>query len=275
MPRMRIFNSLEREAFESPPVFDAAERKRFFSSSLSLENMVENLRTTTNKVCFLVAAGYFKARRKFFARQFRQTDLEYVARQMGLTPVDVRLEAYSKVTYIRHQRVILDYFGCGPFDERARVFTTTAIADLVRVQFRPKLVLLEIIQILVRKKIALPSYNVLADLIIAELNRYQGTLSEVVANGLGKTQRAKLDALLEKEAFSGNDEGVVDALANCIADRHPGLSGFTRTNLFRMRKFYETYRGDTKVAPLVPLLPWIHNLLQATAQAPEGRLELA
>lgn len=56
-------------------------------------------------------------------------------------------------------------------------------------------------------------------------------------------------------------EGVVDALAIYIADRHPGLSGFTRTNLFRMRKFYETYRGDTKVAPLVPLLPWSHNLL--------------
>jgi predicted nuclease of restriction endonuclease-like (RecB) superfamily len=56
-------------------------------------------------------------------------------------------------------------------------------------------------------------------------------------------------------------EGVVDALAAYIARRHPGLNGFTRANLFRMRQFYETYRDDEKVAPLVRQLPWSHNLL--------------
>src|ERR1017187_3088775 len=207
MPRMKIFNSMEKEAFESPPLFDSAERKRFFSSSSMLSNSIENLRTSTNKVCFLVAAGYFKARRKFFARQFRQTDLEYVARQIGVSPGDVRLEAYSKVTYIRHQRVILDYFGCGPFDKAAKVFTAGEIAALVRVQFRPKLVLLEIIQVLTRRKIVIPSYNVLADLIVAELNRYQVALTEIVADSLREKERAKLDELLEKEPSGGDEEG--------------------------------------------------------------------
>src|SRR5207245_2043754 len=56
-------------------------------------------------------------------------------------------------------------------------------------------------------------------------------------------------------------EGVVDELARYIAQRHPGLSGFTRANLFRMRQFYDTYRLDEKVAPLVRQLPWSHNLL--------------
>ena len=95
MPRMRIFNFLEREAFESPPLFDSAERKRFFSSSLMLSNSMTSLRTSTNRVCFLVAAGYFKARRKFFARQFRQKDIEFVARQIGVIPGEVHVEAYS------------------------------------------------------------------------------------------------------------------------------------------------------------------------------------
>lgn len=56
-------------------------------------------------------------------------------------------------------------------------------------------------------------------------------------------------------------EGVVQALASYIARRHPGLNGFTRANLFRMRQFYETYRSDETVAPLVRQLPWSHNLL--------------
>lgn len=56
-------------------------------------------------------------------------------------------------------------------------------------------------------------------------------------------------------------DGVVDALARHIARSQPGLSGFTRRNLFRMRQFYEIYRDDKKVSPLVTQLPWTHHLL--------------
>lgn len=56
-------------------------------------------------------------------------------------------------------------------------------------------------------------------------------------------------------------EGVVEALAAYIQRRHPGLRGFTRANLFRMRQFYDTYRDDQKVAPLVRQLPWGHNMV--------------
>ncbi|MGA9391860.1 MAG: Tn3 family transposase [Candidatus Sulfotelmatobacter sp.] len=204
---MKIFNTLEEEAFETPPEFNSEERKRFFSLPLLLKDSLANLRTPTNKVCFLVAAGYFKARRRFFARQFRPTDIEYVARQIGVNPAEVRVEAYSKETYARHQRVILDYFGCNSFDEAAQAFTASEIAPLVRVQLRPKLVLVAIIQVLTRKKMEIPSYNVLADMIVAALNQLQCALSEIIDDCLSETQRTKLDELLEKAPVDGTDEG--------------------------------------------------------------------
>lgn len=204
---MKIFNTLEEEAFESPPVFNSAERKRFFFLPLMLKDSIVGLRAPTNKVCFLVSAGYFKARHKFFARQFCQADIEYVAHQVGVNPVEVRVDAYDRATYFRHQRVILSYFGYSPFDETAKTVITDEIAALVRVQLRPKLVLLEIIQVLTVKKIAIPSYNVLADLIIAVLNRHQHTLSEIIDDCLTENQRANLDNLLEKEPGNGTDEG--------------------------------------------------------------------
>lgn len=204
---MKIFSTLEEEAFESPPVFNSAERKRFFSLPLILKDSVVTLRTPTNKVCFLVAAGYFKARHKFFARQFRQADIEYVARQVGVNPVDVHMDAYDRITYFRHQRIILNYFGYSPFDEAAKIITADEITTLIKVQFRPKLVLLEIIQVLTVKKIAIPSYNVLADLIIAALNRHQSALNEIIDSCLTENQRTHLDTLLEKEPSSGTEEG--------------------------------------------------------------------
>lgn len=59
-------------------------------------------------------------------------------------------------------------------------------------------------------------------------------------------------------------EGVVDQLAAHLAHTLPGQRGFTRRNLFRMRQFFEAYRGEEKVTPLVTQLPWTHNLIILT-----------
>jgi predicted nuclease of restriction endonuclease-like (RecB) superfamily len=56
-------------------------------------------------------------------------------------------------------------------------------------------------------------------------------------------------------------DAVVQQLADYLARTQPGLRGFTRRNLFRMLKFYQVYRGDAKVTPLVSQLPWTHNLI--------------
>lgn len=56
-------------------------------------------------------------------------------------------------------------------------------------------------------------------------------------------------------------DGVVAQLAEHIARTQPGLRGFTRPNLFRMRQFYEAYRDDEIVSALLRQLPWTHNLI--------------
>ncbi|WP_323581745.1 DUF1016 N-terminal domain-containing protein [Actimicrobium sp. CCI2.3] len=54
-------------------------------------------------------------------------------------------------------------------------------------------------------------------------------------------------------------DAVVPELAAYIARTEPGLRGFTRANLFRMRQFYEAYQGNEILAPLVRQLPWTHK----------------
>src|SRR5690606_9394945 len=143
-------------------------------------------------------AGYFKARRKFFARQFRQADIEYVANQIGASIDEICIEDYDKAAHLRHQKIILEHFGYSPFDQSAKLAISDDIEDLVRVQFRPKLVLLEIIQILMRKKIAFPSYNMLANLIVEAINKHQNTLNKIIEENLDENQHAKLNELLQK-----------------------------------------------------------------------------
>ena len=93
----------------------------------------------------------------------------------------------------------------------------------------------------------------------ARQRAYQAVNTELVALywEIGRYISAKLEA-----AVWG--EGVVDRLAEHLARKLPGQRGFTRRNLFRMRQFYEVYRGDEKVTPLVTQLPWTHNLIILT-----------
>lgn len=56
-------------------------------------------------------------------------------------------------------------------------------------------------------------------------------------------------------------DGVIAELASYLAATQPGLKGFTRANLFRMRQFYETYHENQIVSALLRQLPWTHNLI--------------
>jgi TnpA family transposase len=206
MPKMKIFNASEKSAFESPPMFNSVERKKFFTLPLKFNESMESFKTPTNKVCFLVTAGYFKARQRFFARQFHQADIEFVAKQIGVNIDEVQLSAYSRSAYLRHQTLILDHFGFSPFNSRAKEFIEKEISSMIKVQFRPKLILLEIIPMLTRRKISLPSYNILASIIIAKLNHHQLELNQIIKSNLSEQQKEKLDALLEQVAGLGSSD---------------------------------------------------------------------
>jgi predicted nuclease of restriction endonuclease-like (RecB) superfamily len=67
-------------------------------------------------------------------------------------------------------------------------------------------------------------------------------------------------------------EKVVGQLAQYIHHRMPNVRGFSRPNLFRMRAFFEAYRDDQIVSPLVRLLSWtMHLSLISRCKRPEER----
>ena len=53
----------------------------------------------------------------------------------------------------------------------------------------------------------------------------------------------------------------IENLAKYIALELPGARGFSASNLWRTRQFFETYRSSAKLVPMVRELSWSHNLL--------------
>lgn len=80
------------------------------------------------------------------------------------------------------------------------------------------------------------------------------------------------ERISRKIAASEWGDGVVEQLARYLAQTQPGLRGFTRRNLFRMRQFYEAYADNELVSPLVTQLPWTHHLIiLSQSKRPEER----
>lgn len=56
-------------------------------------------------------------------------------------------------------------------------------------------------------------------------------------------------------------DAYIDGIACEIQEAFPGIKGFNRRGLYRMKKFYETYKGNEIVTPLVTQISWTNHLL--------------
>ena len=54
---------------------------------------------------------------------------------------------------------------------------------------------------------------------------------------------------------------LVDKLAEFMKVNYPGMRGFNKRGLYRMKQFYETYKDNEIVSPLVTQLSWTNNIL--------------
>ena len=54
---------------------------------------------------------------------------------------------------------------------------------------------------------------------------------------------------------------IIDDVAAYIVKENPGVKGFNRRGLYRMKQFYETYKDDEFVTPLVTQISWSNHLL--------------
>ena len=67
-----------------------------------------------------------------------------------------------------------------------------------------------------------------------------------------------LSSLVEDSSFG---DKVIDEVAAYIAENNPTIKGFNRRGLYRMKQFYETYKDDEIVTPLVTQISWTNHLL--------------
>jgi predicted nuclease of restriction endonuclease-like (RecB) superfamily len=76
----------------------------------------------------------------------------------------------------------------------------------------------------------------------------------------------------EKVKHGGWGKAVVKDFSDYIQSRYVGIQGFSASNIWRMRQFYETYKENERLAALTYEINWTNNLkIMARAKTEEAR----
>ena len=200
MPQITILSDKEIVEYDYPPKFYSADRKLFLTLPAGLKKHLSSFHTPTNKVCFHLTYAYFKACGRFFTpARFRDRDIEFVCRRMGIFDFSVDKAAYSFETFYRHKKLILEHFNYYPFNGATHLgFLKTAANKMIQSQFRPKLIFNFMVEHLRQKRIELPSYNTLQTLIAKAVREYAKSLLDNLDTHLTDSHKKAMDKLLER-----------------------------------------------------------------------------
>ena len=69
------------------------------------------------------------------------------------------------------------------------------------------------------------------------------------------------ETIIKRQKGKSWGKSMVERLAKNLQQEFPGISGFSPSNLWRMRDFYADYADNEKLAPLAREIGWTQNYL--------------
>jgi TnpA family transposase len=211
MPLLKILSSSEIAGFDAPPVFNHEERKKFFNLPSGLKSEWETLRTDQNKILFLLQFGYFRACQRFFAGHFHSADRQYISAKFNLSSGNEEILSYSRPTLLRHQHIIIEFYGIRFLQETDETLLLNEAKSLVGSVVRPEKVFWHLVEKITALKTVVPSYYRLTSIISKAIQTHENHLHRVVKESLNDDQKELLDSLLNNEA-GGDSEASVSSI---------------------------------------------------------------
>jgi TnpA family transposase len=194
----KILSKADIKEFELPPIFNFEERRKFFNLPQWADGFVEELRTPTNKVGFILQLGYFSAVNRFFvSNKFYSRDVEYICKRYEIMIEQVNLTTYVRGNFDRHQRIILERLGFKKFDDQCQDLLKNEAVLLCANQTRPRVMFMSLVDFLISKRIEIPTYYSIADVITEALKQFERSLVASIQKHLSADERRLLDDLLE------------------------------------------------------------------------------
>lgn len=196
--RLRILDYDEIEAIYGLPRFTIEEQIRYFSLSPVEKAALDRLHTIRSKISFILHLGYFKSHRMFFVLDTNEVekDISYI-RERYFPCSQVTETKVSKKTRLKHQHMILELCNYQNCDGTVRRNLEIKAGEAAKICGKPLYVFREIMRELEEKRIVIPGYTFLQEIVGKALNSEQNRMTEILRRNLDDSDISDLDNLLK------------------------------------------------------------------------------
>jgi TnpA family transposase len=215
MPKLQILSKEEIKIFNSAPKFNNSEKEKYFGTNYQIDEIVEKFSNASNKVGFILLHGYFRACGKFIGSdKFLDEDIEYVCDLIGESKDQLEFEKYMDNSFWRHKKIITTTYNHTLFNDFDEELVKKEADSMIASQTRPRQILLDMIEFLQLKKVEIPNYFTISNLVIDRVNFHEEQLLLELEAKLGKDKIELLDNLIiipeadEKE--NKEEKGEID-----------------------------------------------------------------
>jgi len=193
---IKILSKANIKVFDEPPNFNGMERSRFFRLPKWAREFTEKMIISTNKIIFILQLCYFKATNKFFnPKKYYKGDIEFIAKRFDIFLKDTDFQNYSFTIFHRNKKLILEKYGFLPFDEKARALLKKEASYMTSRHLKLEFMFISLVDFLKRKKIEVPTYYAISEIITATLTDYEKKLSDVIENNITDEHKESLEEL--------------------------------------------------------------------------------
>jgi hypothetical protein len=262
MTLLEILSASELKTLKNPPEFNSEERKHFFYLSKWAEKYLETLRKNVNKVGFVLQLGYFRAVKKnFIPSTYHRKDIEYVANKLEIPTQEIDINEYTTPDLSKNKKIILKNLGFQIFNDEEKKLLIEKADDLVARQLKPKFILSELIDFLIKKKIEVPGYSTLAEIITVAINNYEKNLIKIIRDNITSEQKDLLNSFLEfEEKIVSKDRTEKGSRYNLTLFKkfeHSVKRKFITGNVNKLKKLREFYYKLEEIIKALNLSPEI------------------
>ena len=196
--RLQILGDDEIETLYGLPQFTPEERIEYFTLSDREAAAIEPLHSLKSRIYVILQLGYFKARHLFFIFPFSavSADVQYICERYF---PDFQLIEYepTKVTRLKHQRIILELCNYQNCDDKARQTLLEKAQQAAKVCGKPIYIFRELLRHLETERLVAPGYSFLQDIVGQAIGAEQDRLVTLVKRQLSKPETAALTQLIE------------------------------------------------------------------------------
>jgi hypothetical protein len=204
--RLKILTPSEQQYIYEKPNFSAGEQRTHFRLSQYEKDIVaKKLKGNHSKLYFILQLGYFRFSFRFFKIDLSDVsdDIAYVAKKhFPEIPIEELIIECDKKTKENHYAIILELFSYRFPSTQDRTSLYEKAKTVVLIDANPKYIFKELVRLAIDKKIVLPSYTGMRNIVSKAILVQENKLFEQLESFMNEELKQKIDSLLSKESKS-------------------------------------------------------------------------